>query len=83
MTTQDRSTMDIAAGELLAIVTEKEAANVSWDTFVAGLRKQVTDAQHRLEVALKVQDVCSATKPRKTRSDKGKRRKPEQGGSEA
>ena len=71
----DRTPMDIAAGELLAIVTEKEAANVSWDTFVAGLRKQVEAAQHKLDVALKVQDVCSATKPRKIRADKGRKRK--------
>ena len=74
----DRTPMDIAAGELLAIVTKKEAANVSWDMFVQGLRKQVEDAQHKLDVALKVQDVCSATKPRKVRADKGRKRKTEE-----
>ena len=59
----DRTPMDIAAGELLAIVTEKEAANVSWDTFVQGLRKQVQDAQHKLDVEI--------------RADKGRKRKTE------
>jgi len=67
--------MDIAAAELLRIVTEKEAANVTWDQFVAGLRREVEAAEHKLAVALKVQDVCSATKPRKTRADKGRKRK--------
>ena len=76
----DQTPMDIAAGELLAIVTEKEAAGLSWDAFVADLRRQVEAAQHRLDVALQVQDVCSATKPRKPRADKGRPRKakPEQ-----
>lgn len=73
--TEDRSPMDLAASELLRIVTEKEAANVTWDQFVKGLRAEVEAAQHKLDVALKVQDVCTATKPRKTRADKGKSRK--------
>ena len=67
--------MDLAAGELLRLVTEKEAENVSWSAFVARLRRDVEAAQHKLNVALKVQDVCSATKPRKTRADKGRKRK--------
>lgn len=76
--TQDQiSPMDLAASELLQIVTEKEAAGVSWDKFVAGLQAEVAKAEHRLAVALKVQDVCSATKPRKVRADKGRKRKQE------
>jgi hypothetical protein len=71
----DQSPMDLAAAELLRIVTEKEAANVTWDQFVRGLRLEVEAAQHKLDVALKVQDVCTATKPRKTRADKGRKRK--------
>lgn len=51
----DRTPMDIAAGELLSLVTEKEAANVSWDAFVAGLRKAVEAAQHRLDVCLRIE----------------------------
>ena len=71
----DQSPMDLAAAELLRIVTEKEAAGLTWDQFVRGLQADVADAQHKLAVALKVQDVCSATKPRKVRADKGKSRK--------
>ena len=71
----DQSPMDLAAAELLRIVTEKEAANVTWDQFVRGLRTEVEAAQHKLDVALKVQDVCTATKPRKVRADKGRKRK--------
>ena len=71
----DQSPMDLAAAELLRIVTEKEAANVTWDQFVRGLFSEVKAAQHKLEVAMKVQDVCTATKPRKTRADKGRKRK--------
>jgi hypothetical protein len=67
--------MDLAAAELLRIVTEKEAAGMTWDQFVRGLRGDVEDAEHRLAVAMKVQDVCTATKPRKTRADKGRKRK--------
>jgi DNA-directed RNA polymerase subunit RPC12/RpoP len=47
--------MDIAAGELLAIVTEKEALNVNWDAFVAALRKSVESAQHRLDICLRIE----------------------------
>ena len=71
----DQSPMDLAAAELLRIVTEKEAANVTWDQFVRGLKLEVEAAQHKLDVALKVQDVCTATKPRKVRADKGRKRK--------
>ena len=56
----DRTPMDIAAGELLSIVTEKEAANVSWDAFVAGLRKAVDTAQHRLDVCLRIETSFDA-----------------------
>ena len=48
---------------------------MTWDQFVRGLRIDVEAAQHKLDVALKVQDVCTATKPRKTRADKGRKRK--------
>ena len=79
----DRTPMDIAAGELLSLVTEKEAANVSWDQFVQDLRKAVEAAQHRLDVALQIEGVCSATKPRKTRADKGRKRKTEVANTES
>ena len=68
--------MDIAAGELLAIVNDKEASGLNWSEFMLRLRRDVEAAQHRLDVALQVQDVCSATKPRKPRADKGRPRKP-------
>ena len=71
----DQSPMDLAAGELLAIVNEKEAAGLNWSDFMLRLRRDVEAAQHRLDVALQVQDVCSATKPRKPRADKGRPRK--------
>ena len=71
----DQSPMDLAAEEQLRIVTEKEAAGLNWDQFVRGLRAEVEAAQHKLDVALKVQDVCSATRPRKVRADKGRKRK--------
>ena len=73
--TEEKTPMDIAAGELLAIVTEKEAAGLNWSEFMLRLRRDVEAAQHHLDVALKVQDVCSATKPRKPRADKGRPRK--------
>ena len=72
---EQQSPMDLAAEELLRIVTEKEAAGLNWDQFVKRLRRDVEEAQKKLDVVLKFQDVCTATKPRKVRADKGRKRK--------
>jgi hypothetical protein len=78
-----QSPMDLAASELMDVVRKKEASGLPWDQFVKGLRLVVEDAQHELDVALKFQDVCSATKPRKKRSDAGTKRKKASGDAPA
>ena len=71
---QQQDPLDLAAIDLMRVVNEKIESGLSWSRYLAVLRNNVTVAQKRLDMVLRMQDVCSATKARKTRSDKGKKR---------
>ncbi len=71
---QQQDPLDVAAIDLMKVVNEKIESRLSWSRYLARLRNDVTLAQKRLDMALRMQNVCSATKARKPRSDKGKKR---------
>lgn len=63
--------------ELAGVIREVEGSGLTFTQYLNGLRKSVVEAERKLKTAERVAGLCSATKVRRTRCDKGKPRKPE------
>ncbi len=66
---------DITVALLAEVIRESEAAGNGFEAYIASLRDELATAQTRLDMAESVANLCSATKVRKPRADKGRKRK--------
>jgi len=67
--------MDLSAAAVLKLLTEKAQLRMTWVQFKKFKQKSLADAEQELEFVLQCEGICTATKPRKQRSDKGKPKK--------
>ena len=69
--------IELAFDELASVVKAKDDSGLTFPEFIDSLRTKAAEAQRQLDIAEAARDLCSETKGRKPRADKGKpRRKP-------
>ena len=73
--TMDADPMDLSAAAMMRLLTQKAELRMTWEEFKKYKQDAVAQAVNELEIVQQCEGVCSATKPRKPRSDKGKPRK--------
>jgi len=67
--------IELAFTELAAVIREKDESGLSFAEYLDKLKDLAAQASRKLEIAEAAKDMCSETKSRRTRSDKGKPRK--------
>jgi len=74
MTTQDP--LELSFVELASLIRDKDASGMTLDNYIKSLQEKMAELQRQLDIAEAARNLCSATKSRKPRADKGKPRKP-------
>ena len=72
---EDKPAIEFAFDELAAIVRDKDAMGLTFDSYLKHLEDVAATAARKLEIARCVADTCEATKTRKPRKDRGVPRK--------
>lgn len=67
--------IELAFTELAAVIREKDESGLSFAEYLDKLKDLAAQAARKLEIAEAAKDMCSETKSRRPRSDKGKPRK--------
>lgn len=79
----DKEPLEIAFDELAAVIKAKDESRLTFPEYIELLRTKAAEAQRQLEIAEAARDLCSETKGRRPRSDRGRsRKKPNQPSTE-
>lgn len=76
---EEQERTEVSFGVLAAVIAEVKAAGLTFREYLATLEQAVSDATRKLELAQSVANLCTATKTRKPRADKGNPRSAKKG----